>query len=117
MGTIKMSQDINHDRRRFLGTAAMTVAAAIDSSVDHRGPADTRAEKDTQHIGAIHSRAELVLRVNGQLNVVPHHAFQMHGVLQRPAHLEAFQEQNIRRNLDNPFFEINPARNSRTRAD
>jgi len=28
MGTIKMSQDINHDRRRFLGTAAMTVAAA-----------------------------------------------------------------------------------------
>ena len=28
MGPVKMSQDINHDRRRFLGTAAMTVAAA-----------------------------------------------------------------------------------------
>ena len=28
MGTIKMSQDINHDRRRFFGTAAMTIAAA-----------------------------------------------------------------------------------------
>ena len=28
MGPVKMSQDINHDRRRFLGTAAMTLAAA-----------------------------------------------------------------------------------------
>jgi pimeloyl-ACP methyl ester carboxylesterase len=28
MDTIKMSEDINHHRRRFLGTAAMTIAAA-----------------------------------------------------------------------------------------
>jgi pimeloyl-ACP methyl ester carboxylesterase len=28
MDTIKMSEPINHDRRRFLGTAAMTIAAA-----------------------------------------------------------------------------------------
>jgi pimeloyl-ACP methyl ester carboxylesterase len=28
MDTIKMSEDIDHDRRRFLGTAAMTIAAA-----------------------------------------------------------------------------------------
>ena len=28
MTTIKMSEDINHHRRRFLGTAAMTIAAA-----------------------------------------------------------------------------------------
>ena len=27
-GEIRMSEDINHDRRRFLGTAAMTIAAA-----------------------------------------------------------------------------------------
>ena len=28
MDTIKMSEEINHDRRRFFGTAAMTIAAA-----------------------------------------------------------------------------------------
>ena len=28
MTTIKMSEDINHHRRRFLGTAAMTIAGA-----------------------------------------------------------------------------------------
>ena len=45
MGTIKMSRDINHDRRRFLGTAAMTVAAAqlgmigsADRAIQHDKP-------------------------------------------------------------------------------
>ena len=28
MSTIKISEGINHDRRRFFGTAAMTIAAA-----------------------------------------------------------------------------------------
>jgi len=28
MSTVKKSEEINHNRRRFLGTAAMTVAAA-----------------------------------------------------------------------------------------
>ena len=28
MGTTRMSEEINHHRRRFLGTAAMTIAAA-----------------------------------------------------------------------------------------
>jgi len=31
MDTIKMSEDINHHRRRFLGTAAMTIAALSSS--------------------------------------------------------------------------------------
>ena len=41
MRTIKMSEEINHHRRRFLGTAAMTVAAAelvmIGSAVAQSG--------------------------------------------------------------------------------
>jgi pimeloyl-ACP methyl ester carboxylesterase len=52
MGTIKMSQDINHDRRRFLGTAAMTVAAAqlgmigsADAQPSTTSPADATSIK------------------------------------------------------------------------
>jgi len=52
MGTIKMSQDINHDRRRFLGTAAMTVAAAqlgmigsADAQPSTPSPADATSIK------------------------------------------------------------------------
>jgi pimeloyl-ACP methyl ester carboxylesterase len=52
MGTIKMSQEINHDRRRFLGTAAMTVAAAqlgmigsADAQPSTTGPADATSVK------------------------------------------------------------------------
>ena len=52
MGTIKMSQDINHDRRRFLGTAAMTVAAAqlgmigsADAQPSTTSPADATSVK------------------------------------------------------------------------
>jgi pimeloyl-ACP methyl ester carboxylesterase len=52
MGTIKMSQDINHDRRRFLGTAAMTVAAtqfgmigSADAQSSTTSPADATSVK------------------------------------------------------------------------
>ena len=47
MGTIKMSEDINHDRRRFLGTAAMAIAAAklvmIGSADAQSGKANRQA--------------------------------------------------------------------------
>ena len=42
MGTIKMSEEINHHRRRFLGTAAMTLAAAELVMI---GSADAQSSK------------------------------------------------------------------------
>jgi pimeloyl-ACP methyl ester carboxylesterase len=52
MGPVKMSQDINRDRRRFLGTAAMTVAAAqlgmigsADAQSSTTSPADATSVK------------------------------------------------------------------------
>jgi pimeloyl-ACP methyl ester carboxylesterase len=52
MGTIKMSEQINHHRRRFLGTTAMTIAAAelgmirsADAQAGKTKPADLPAIK------------------------------------------------------------------------
>jgi pimeloyl-ACP methyl ester carboxylesterase len=42
MATIKMSEEINHHRRRFLGTAAMTIAAAEFVMI---GSADAQSSK------------------------------------------------------------------------
>src|SRR4051794_5538517 len=42
MGTIKMSEEINHHRRRFLGTAVMTIAAAELVMI---GSADAQSSK------------------------------------------------------------------------
>jgi len=47
MDTIKMSEPINHDRRRFLGTAAMTIAAAqlvVSGSADAQSSAAKPAD-------------------------------------------------------------------------
>ena len=52
MSTIKMSGEIDHDRRRFCGTAAMTIAAAqagifaaVDARASQAEPAGATASK------------------------------------------------------------------------
>ncbi len=44
MKTIKMSEEINYDRRRFLGTAAMTIAAAQFGMIGSASPSSRVSE-------------------------------------------------------------------------
>jgi pimeloyl-ACP methyl ester carboxylesterase len=56
MGTIKMSEEVNHDRRRFFGTAAMTIAAAqlaMIGSADAQSSTISPADATTIKLGTI----------------------------------------------------------------
>jgi hypothetical protein len=72
MDTIKMSEEINHDRRRFLGTAVMTIAAAelvMISSADAQSSRITPADATTIKPGTNKSFGSLKQIDTGILNV------------------------------------------------